>query len=95
MEKFLIEFLKEMIISQFEEYYTFYTLREGQYIRGLSDPLLTLTDIENDVTKKFTLTNVTMVDSFTLEKCKYNLMGIVSVLNGGKIRIIDYDSDSR
>ena len=96
MEKFLIEFLTEMIISEFEKNYTFYTLREGQFIRGLSKPILTLADMEtNNVNKKFALTNITMIDSITLEKCKYNLMGIVSVLNGGKIRITSYDSDSR
>lgn len=90
MNKFLEDYLKETIISEF---ITFMTLSEGaelSYLRGLSNPILTLCETDTEEVVKFAICNLGIWNNDELRASIYNVTGSLTTLNGGCIRIAEY-----
>ena len=90
---FLEQFTKECIIHEFEDWMA---LQEGKnlyYMIGLSDPILTTSKVDDDTDNimKFELCNIAYCDLETRKNELYNISGIISIYNNGRIIIAGYD----
>lgn len=85
MDKFLQEYVKERIISQFIDKCFLYNSERLKFVRGLSNPILTTCEGENEKELRFSLTNVVLWDKDNLIGSSYTLDGYITLVNGGNI----------
>lgn len=85
--EFMENFIKESIIKEFAARMVLAENKHIEYVRGLSDPIITF--CENDEnSKKFALTNVAYWQSDALHGEMYSISGIV--YNNAKIGITEH-----
>ena len=89
---FLIDFLQEQILQQWCNNFTLYTMREGRLTRHKSELSIQFNEVDAEETMlAFKLSGVAMWDIVSCETVKYELTGLVSCLNGGRIVISFYN----
>ena len=89
--RFMEEFIKSQIIKEFGAKMI---LMENKHLTPLNDnnTILSMCNVEDhEDIKKFALTQVRYLNEFDLTIEIYNLMGIISLLNDGRIIITEYD----
>lgn len=90
--QFLEDYLKEKIISTFAAEMVLAENKKLTIMRQWSKPILTLAQVDgNEDQCKFCLTNLVYYDHKNLICEKYNLTGIISLLNDGRIIVTEYD----
>ena len=91
--RFLEEFAKERIINEFADYMILHENKELYYMIGLSDPILTVCKVDEKTENimKFELCNIAYCDLETRKNELYNISGIISIYNNGRIIIAGYD----
>ena len=91
--RFIEEFTKERIIHEFEDYMILYENKDLYYMLGLSDPILTMCRIDDKTEHimKFELCNIAYCNLENRENEIYNISGIISIYNNGRIIIAGYD----
>ena len=89
--RFMEEFIKSQIIKEFGAKMV---LMENKHLTNLNDdkPILSMCSVEDhEDIKKFALTQVRYLNEIDRTIEVYNLMGIISLLNDGRIIITEYD----
>ena len=89
--RFMEEFIKSQIIKEFGAKMV---LVENKHLINLNDDnsILTMCSVEDhEDIKKFALTQVRYLNEIDRTIEVYNLMGIISLLNDGRIIITEYD----
>ena len=89
--RFMEEYIKLEIIKEFGAKMV---LLENKHLTPLENDncVLSMCNLEDhDEIKKFALTQVRYLNEFDLTIEIYNLMGIISLLNDGRIIITEYD----
>ena len=91
--RFLEEFVKERIINEFCDYMALHEGKDLYNLLGLSDPILTMckVDADTDNIMKFELCNIAYCNLENRENEFYNIFGIISIYNNGRIIIAGYD----
>ena len=93
-ENFNDVLLKEMIIREFINWMFLHGDADLQYLRDIKEnnPIMTSSIIDGgQYTKKFALTNVVLFDKNKLRVYRYNISGLLSILNNGRILITSYE----
>ena len=88
---FMEEFIKSQIIKEFAAKMV---LMENKHLTNLNDDksFLSMCSVEeHEDIKKFALTQVRYLNEIDRTIEVYNLMGIISLLNDGRIIITEYD----
>lgn len=89
--RFMEEFIKSQIIKEFGAKMV---LMENKHLTNLNDDksILSMCSVEDhEDIKKFALTGVRYLNEIDRTIEVYNLMGIISLLNDGRIIITEYD----
>ena len=89
--RFMEEFIKSQIIKEFGAKMV---LMENKHLTNLNDDksILSMCTVEDhEDIKKFALTQVRYLNEIDRTIEVYNLMGIISLLNDGRIIIAEYD----
>lgn len=89
--RFMEEFIKSQIIKEFGAKMV---LMENKHLTNLNDDksILSMCSVEDhEDIKKFALTQVRYLNEIERTIEVYNLMGIISLLNDGRIIITEYD----
>ena len=89
--RFMEEFIKSQIIKEFGAKMV---LMENKHLTNLNDDksILSMCSVEDhEDIKKFALTQVRYLNEIDRTIEVYNLMGIISLLNDGRIIITEYD----
>ena len=90
--RFMEEFIKLQIIKEFGAKMV---LMENKYLTPLENDncVLSMCNLEDhEKIKKFALTQIRYLNEIERKIEVYNLMGIISLFNDGRIIIIDYES---
>ena len=91
MNKFLQLYVIEQIIAKYLDMSFLFDKRELQYIKGLSEPILTTCKSENSESElNFSLTNVVFWDRNELKGEAITIDGYLSLSFGGNI-VINHD----
>ena len=93
-ENFNDVLLKEMIIREFINWMFLHGDADLQYLRDIKEnnPIMTSSIIDGgQYTKKFALTNVVLFDKNKLRVYRYNISGLLSIHNNGRILITSYE----
>lgn len=91
MKNFIEEYLKERIISEFTDMLVLHGVGEFVFCRGLSFPILTMAETDDENIMKFSLTNVGILSLEERKNYFATIDGIISTYNSGRIIITDYD----
>ena len=89
--RFMEEFIKSQIIKEFGAKMV---LMDNKHLTNLNDDksILSMCSVEDhEDIKKFALTQVRYLNEIDRTIEVYNLMGIISLLNDGRIIITEYD----
>ena len=93
-ENFTDVLLNEMIISEFIDWMFLHEDADLQYLRDIKEnhPIMTNCMIDGgQYTKRFALTNVVLFDKNKLKAQRYNISGLLSILNNGRVLITSYE----
>ena len=93
-ENFYEQFIKEVIITEFANWAALHLSEDLIYMRDITEnkPILTIGDIDgSDTMKAFALCNVVYFSKFKYKAVRYNISGIISTLNNGRIIITSND----
>ncbi len=88
---FFEDFIKECIINELMLGLEIAEGKETTFLRGCSDLTLTYARVSQEV-YKFALTGIVIFDLNNKDSKVYEVDGIITTLNFGKIRISSYDS---
>lgn len=91
MKNFIEEYLKERIISEFTDMLVLHGVGEFVFCRGLSFPIMTMAETDDDNIMKFSVTNVGILSLEERKNYFATIDGIISTYNSGRIIITDYD----